>query len=990
MQTWTKRGIQTALVTGGLLLLGTGIASADENVNPDTPAGPIDLTVSVPYQVKDNAIGAPGGQVDLPEGEGEISTKAVTDAANQAAAPVTEAAGEAAPKETPLSGTEQGPLKANKVVGNVAVPVQATGNAVGALGDAEVDSSNTQSYEHTTDVSTDGSDSGAAGNAVVADWALPVQVAGNAGGVAGSGKTTGDATQSGTTTGEITTGGDNSALGGNVVSPQFATPVQASGNAIGWIAGNANSDFDSTSEATSGGPIETSGAQSAGSGNVAGAPVGLPVRVAGNAVSWGGNAHSTSNTEANATAGGKKTGLNDIDSFIQTTGDESFLSGNIAQPQAAGIASVTGDAVAWVGNSTTGNALGGADRDASATGSSTSNTEAGGFSSTSGKDSAVSGNLADVPVALPAEVFGVGAAWIGNAHAAHDSATDAVAGDGTFTNGQGSFAGGNSAHVPAAGTAEVFGVAGSLVGNVSGTASEDKNVESGGYNGTIGDESTVGGNVVQVPAAVPAEVFGAGAGAAGQAVGEAHETKVVSAGGDGNTDDDFGFGSSNAVATPLSVPAQVFGIGGTAVGQGHGIASTDTTSTAGGDYTATGVLGTAAGNIVQVPGSLPAQVHGLGAGAVGNATGTSDNLTDSTAGGTSTADGTSGSIAGNIVQAPVGGAGSVFGLGAAGAGVTGGNGINDVVSTAGGDAQTAGDAGAAAGNVVSAHALPVAQAFGDAASLVGVTHGVGSNTTDATSGGDVETSGVEGAISGNILDVPAGAVPQVFGDAASVGGVATAIGDNVTTGSAGGATETAGAPGSLTGIDGQLPVGAVVPVHGIPIEVLANAIAASSDNSDVTVGEQAPQIDRDLGGALGATELPELGNAFDLPKPAMPMERSAELPGSEIADVELLDEAQLPTAPGNTAVVPNTALPQQRSADLPTDQVSSTFESATGELPVGELAQQRSADLPTGSFTGLLPKVDGLSAPVQADLPAVEDTQEHLALSDWFFGSINK
>ena len=42
MQTWAKRGIQTALVTGGLLMLGTSIASASENVNPDRPASPID------------------------------------------------------------------------------------------------------------------------------------------------------------------------------------------------------------------------------------------------------------------------------------------------------------------------------------------------------------------------------------------------------------------------------------------------------------------------------------------------------------------------------------------------------------------------------------------------------------------------------------------------------------------------------------------------------------------------------------------------------------------------------------------------------------------------------------------------------------------------------------------------------------------------------------------------------------------------------------
>ncbi|WP_116203596.1 hypothetical protein [Amycolatopsis circi] len=48
MRNWTKHGLQTALVTGGLLMLGTGIASADENVNPDLPASPLDVHASTP------------------------------------------------------------------------------------------------------------------------------------------------------------------------------------------------------------------------------------------------------------------------------------------------------------------------------------------------------------------------------------------------------------------------------------------------------------------------------------------------------------------------------------------------------------------------------------------------------------------------------------------------------------------------------------------------------------------------------------------------------------------------------------------------------------------------------------------------------------------------------------------------------------------------------------------------------------------------------
>src|SRR5215470_3887743 len=256
MQTWAKRGLQTALVTGGLLMLGTGIASADENVNPDTPAGPLDVNLSVPVQISQNAVGTLGKQVNLPEVNKEISTKPVTDVANKALAPVskTGALQAAAPATGALNSAvskagaatakgeriQQGPsiqpngdpFMGNKIVGNLVVPIQITGNALGVLGNASVDSDKTQSYSHNTDVNTSGAHGGLAGNVVNLDWALPVQISGNAGGLFGSGHTTGSATQSATATGETTTDGTNGGLSGNVIAPQGATPVQVSGNAL--------------------------------------------------------------------------------------------------------------------------------------------------------------------------------------------------------------------------------------------------------------------------------------------------------------------------------------------------------------------------------------------------------------------------------------------------------------------------------------------------------------------------------------------------------------------------------------------------------------------------------------------------------------------------------------------------------------------------------------------------------------------------------------
>lgn len=86
MQNWAKRGLQTALVTGGMLMLGTGIASAQENVDPDRPASPLDGSVTVPVDVGNNAVGTPFGQYDGPEHQEEYSTKQVTDPVKDAIA----------------------------------------------------------------------------------------------------------------------------------------------------------------------------------------------------------------------------------------------------------------------------------------------------------------------------------------------------------------------------------------------------------------------------------------------------------------------------------------------------------------------------------------------------------------------------------------------------------------------------------------------------------------------------------------------------------------------------------------------------------------------------------------------------------------------------------------------------------------------------------------------------------------------------------------
>src|SRR5690606_39330452 len=150
---------------------------------------------------------------------------------------------------------------------------------------------------------------------------------------------------------------------------------------------------------------------------VVGAPVALPVRVANDAVTWGGDADATGSSEVAANSGDTSPGMHDIDSYIQTTGQNGFLAGTIAQPQIASMASVTGTAAAWIGNAVTGETP---DRQAGGTTSDATMT-AGGASNTNGNEAAGAGNIVHAPVAHPVELFGFALSFLANAYAEANS-----------------------------------------------------------------------------------------------------------------------------------------------------------------------------------------------------------------------------------------------------------------------------------------------------------------------------------------------------------------------------------------------------------------------------------------------------------------------------------------------------------------------------------------------------------------------------------------
>lgn len=859
---------------------------------------PVHGAIDVPVDVGDNAVGTPFGQLDLPSYADEFSTRTVTDPVEAAIGPAVTSAGPAGDVSGPAAsavgevtsavatvgrrgdgdqytpfprpnvarhGVPEGDaLLGNRADADLVVPVQISGNAIAAGGPAYVEGvDNSQSYDNSEDVTTGGAGSPLGGNVVDADWAVPVQVANNA--VAGLGDAAtvdGRAEQNVTTGGDDVTDGRGGFLAGNVVAGQWATPVQATGNAATLLGRSDVADSRATNTTSSGGAVETWGTGGVGAGNVGAAPLGLPLELNGNAPAAGGIATATSHASDDVTAGGTRPGNIGRQTFVQTDGDDALGSGNVVQPQGALVGNAAANAAAGAGQSLTGGAhspfrtepvdLFGrqiygssatytvwppeAARSASASSSTSNNVTAGGYTTTSAMNGGLSGNIADAPVAAPAELVCVAGSVVGDANCADGNKSTNTAGGKTFTNGNGSSLSGNVASSPLATTAEGFGAGGTAVGTASSTTDETKNVKAGGYTGSLGDDSLGSGNLALTPIAAPGESFGLGGAAGGQSTGSATETKDVEAGANGNTNDDNGTISSNVLAAPVALPAQAFGMGAGGIGKGTGKAESHTKAKAGHKYVGTGALGTVAGNIVQAPLAWPAQVHGIGGALGGVGRGLSSNTTEASAGGPNIANGSGGAASGNVVQAPTAGAGSVFGHAADGFGLADGHAGNDVTSTAGGFTQTAGDGGAISGDVVSGQFVPVGQAFGAAADAIGAAGSTAMNTTTATSGGDIATTGADGALAGQALDVPAAAVPQAFGDTASLLGSAGNLHENDVVGTAGGSVTDAG------GI-GQLPVRAVAQVDKLNLPLAGTAFSAGENFTDVLVGQSVPFVD---------------------------------------------------------------------------------------------------------------------------------------------------
>ncbi len=249
-----------------------------------------------------------------------------------------------APDAAPVTTTDgsDGVASGNQGIISIDVPVTVGGNAVSVIGDSHSEDADTSAPApapepapepetapeqpplhvmpvYTDEVpapadsaTTDGTDSVAGGNQVVAPVEVPVTVGGNAVSVIGDSHTEDATTTGGTTgtgsTGDVDTDGTDSLLGGNQAIIPIEAPITIGGNAISVIGDSHTEDATTTGGTTgtgtgSTGDVETDGTDSLLGGNQAIIPIAVPVTIGGNAVSVIGDSHTEDATTTGGTTG---------------------------------------------------------------------------------------------------------------------------------------------------------------------------------------------------------------------------------------------------------------------------------------------------------------------------------------------------------------------------------------------------------------------------------------------------------------------------------------------------------------------------------------------------------------------------------------------------------------------------------------------------------------------------------------------------------------
>ncbi|MEU4570976.1 chaplin family protein [Nonomuraea sp. NPDC023979] len=431
------------------------------------------------------------------------------------------------------------------------------------------------------------------------------------------------------------TDGDSSVGGGNQVNLPISLPIDISGNAVG-VAGESSASSKGGASVVDTGrggiPNETSGRSSVLGGNQVNAPISAPVNACGNAVSLFGNSDagctggSTVKTSGKGGAGGNR-----------TSGDHSLIGGNqITAPITAPI-NACGNALAIFGDATAG-CKGGASVHNTGTGA--------GGNTTSGRSSALGGNQVIAPISGPINICGNSVAVFGEAfagckggssvtngggHGRHYHSSRHVGSTGNDTDGRYGAGSGNQVIAP---VSLPITACGNAVGNApagceGGSSVHNSAAGSGaGGNHTSGRSGVLSGNQVVAPVTAPVNVCGNAVALFGEAFAGCKGGVSVKNGGKGAggnvTSGRSGVGSGNQVVAPITAPVNACGNAVAALGlseahcKGGAFVSPHNGVGAGGNTTS-GRSGVLAGNQVIAPITAPVNVCGNAVAVLGDA-----------------------------------------------------------------------------------------------------------------------------------------------------------------------------------------------------------------------------------------------------------------------------------------------------------------------------------------------------------------------------------
>ncbi|GAA2607904.1 chaplin family protein [Actinomadura fulvescens] len=389
----------------------------------------------------------------------------------------------------------------------ISAPINASGNAVGALGTA---------------------DAASKGGAAVDN--------GRGGGI------------------DRQTSGKQGVGSGNQVNAPISAPINACGNAIA-IFGTADAGCKGGSAVkNSGGPgagQRTSGERGVGSGNQVNIPVSAPVNACGNAVALFGSSEAGckgGSKVVNGQGGGSGSGQ-------QTSGASGAVAGNQVHAPISAPINICGNAAAVLGDAVAGCEGGAKVKNGGRTGAG---------QSTSGQSGVVAGNQVNAPISAPISACGNA---VGNAVADCDGGASVRNGGhgsgGQTTSGDHSLGGGNQVNAPVSIPVSACGNAVAVLGEAGAFCEGGSHVRSssGGDQITSGNKSVGGGNQVNLPISIPVNACGNAVAILGEAAASCDGSVVVtgSKGSGATTSGQQGAGSGNQVNPPASAPVNACG-----------------------------------------------------------------------------------------------------------------------------------------------------------------------------------------------------------------------------------------------------------------------------------------------------------------------------------------------------------------------------------------------------------------------------------------------